>query len=824
MSYPQFLVDTSGDGLYWTGAYPRRATLDEVNALERKLWGGFSERALADLKRLRYSRFVERRVQARAAWALARHAYVYGRFEEALQHISFKLAADGKKRSSKRATLLEVELLCRLGMTLDGLSVIRDARAARSEDSDLILGHVNVLHHLAREWGKDLDHARLSLVNTIYISHGVAPITKLASAAPLRFDNLFARADTSADCPHTAKISVILPAYNAEKTVGVALRSLLSQSWQNLEFIVVDDCSVDATVEIVEEFAARDHRVKLVRHSKNQGAYGARNTGLEYAEGEFITVHDSDDWSHPEKLERQIAALLENRELVATVSHWVRVGPDFVFRGPSRPTGKYIEWNHSSLMVRREAFDKVGRWDQVRVAADTELIWRLQRIFGQESIKAVLPDVPLSLSLTQADSLTRSKETHVWTINYGLRREYRAASEYWHRHCKHVADLKLEQNGERAFPAPVHNLLDQPEIGDYEVLIVSDFSAGGCALKSAMGYIQAAKRHGMKTALFHWPSYERDVTLPVVDAIRGLAHRGEVRIVCPGEPVRASTVVICNPLSLDAVPDKPPHVEFEQLFVIVSRLPYRFLDGRDIQYDPIACQETLSRVFGTEGVWVPISKRVREVIVRDGRFPLIAPQDWAPMLPAERWLQFSAAAYAQRRRKHERPIIGRHLKDDFRKWPSKSAALTTAYFAEHEYEVRVLGGAAVAKEVVGYVPSNWKVLPYTDNDESVRTFLQDLDFFVCFPHERLMPEFGRGLLEAMAARVPVIASPVFEPIFERAAIYCEPQDVPMAVKELWEDPGRYEAQVRAGVDFVRRECDIQTFRSRLQNAAAWRTE
>lgn len=821
MSYPQFLVDISEDGLAASCSQQSRVTLDYVNALERKLWGGFSERALADLKRIRYSRYAEPRVQARAAWALARHAYVHGRPEEALQHISFKLAADGTRRASKRATLLEVELLCKLGMAADGLSVIRGVRSARPQDSDLILGHANVLHYLAREWGAALDDARLSLVNTIYSAHGIAPIIKSASEKPLHFDNLSAQTSPSTFDPRAPKISVILPAYNAEETVAVALRSLLCQTWKNLEIIVVDDCSRDATRDIVEAFAAEDQRVKLIQHSRNQGAYGARNTGLEHARGDFITIHDSDDWSHPEKLERQIEALLQGREYVATVSYWARVGQDFVFRGPSRPTGKYIEWNHSSLMVRRDAFDLVGCWDRVRVAADTELIWRLQRIFGHESVKNVLPDVPLSLALTHSDSLTRSSETHVWTINYGLRREYRAASEYWHRHCRCPSDLTLRPDGKRAFPAPVRNLLEEPESTEYDLLIVADYSAGGCAFNSAMGYIQAARGHGMKIALFHWPSYERDVTLPVVDDIRGLAHQGEVRIVCPGEAVRANTVLICNPLSLDAIPDKPPNVEFEQLFVIVSRLPYRFLDGRDLQYDPISCRRTLSRVFGFEGVWVPISKRVREVMMRDGRFPLIAPQDWPPMLPVENWLQFSAGACAERRLKHERPIIGRHLKDDFRKWPSDSIALATAYVAEHEYEVRVLGGASVAEQILGHIPSNWKVFPYTDNCEGVRAFLRDLDFFVCFPHEELMPEFGRAVIEAMAARVPVIASPVFEPIFEKAAVYCEPCDVPLVIKELWNDPDRYEAQVQAGVDFVRKECDADDFRSRLKRAVDW---
>src|SRR5690606_7225625 len=139
----------------------KRWTVEEVDALERKLWGGFSERALADLRRIRYSRFAEPRVKARTAWALARYAYAHQRYEEALQHISFELAADPATRGSKRAALLEVDLLCKLGMVTSALASIEHVRARKPEDPDLILAHVNVLRYLAREWTQRSEERRV---------------------------------------------------------------------------------------------------------------------------------------------------------------------------------------------------------------------------------------------------------------------------------------------------------------------------------------------------------------------------------------------------------------------------------------------------------------------------------------------------------------------------------------------------------------------------------------------------------------------------------------------------------------------------------------
>lgn len=789
----------------------KRWTVEEVDALERKLWGGFSERALADLRRIRYSRFAEPRVKARTAWALARYAYAHQRYEEALQHISFELAADPATRGSKRAALLEVDLLCKLGMVTSALASIEHVRARKPEDPDLILAHVNVLRYLAREWTQDFDDHCLSLLNEIYARFDLAPLRKAESDKPLCLDNLVADV-AAAGREDAPRISVIVPVHNAESTIALALRSLLSQTWRNIEVIVVDDCSVDNTAGVVEEVARHDDRVRLVRHQFNQGAYAARNTGLRLASGQFVTTHDGDDWSHPEKLERQVLVLLQDGDAIGTVSYWARVTPDFMFCGPSRPVGKYIERNHSSLMLRREVFDVVGSWDRVRVAADTELIWRLQRIYGQDAIKNVFPDVPLSFALTLGDSLTRSRDTHVWTINYGLRREYRESSAYWHRNSP---NLKLEPEGERAFPAPAGNLFEAGARESFDILIVSDFSAGAHALNSALQYIRAARALGLSTAVAHWPCYRRDVTLPVTDAVRGLAHKREVRVMCPGEALRADTVIVCSPLCLEAVPDRPPQVEAERLFVVVSRLPHRFGNGRDIQYDPIECRRNLSKVFGAEGIWIPVSKRVRELMCSDGRFPAAAPCDWTPMLAVEDWKDV-VRVRGDRKAGHRRPIIGRHMIDDFRKWPSVRRVLAAAYCAGADLDVRFLGGASVARQRLGTWPANWNVDPYTDNEGVVRSFLEELDFFVCFPHEALIPEFGRSLAEAMAAGVPVIASPVFESSFGSAAIYCNPEEVADTVRELWSDERRYMAQVEAGLEFVRRECDISLFEARLR--------
>lgn len=103
-----------------------------------------------------------------------------------------------------------------------------------------------------------------------------------------------------------AKISVIVPIYNAEKTLRRCVDALLKQTYRNVEIILVDDGSKDHSLEICQQYAAQDNRVKVL-HKPNGGVSSARNAGLDIAAGEFIMFCDSDDWAEPEWCEELIS-------------------------------------------------------------------------------------------------------------------------------------------------------------------------------------------------------------------------------------------------------------------------------------------------------------------------------------------------------------------------------------------------------------------------------------------------------------------------------------------------------------------------------------
>lgn len=120
------------------------------------------------------------------------------------------------------------------------------------------------------------------------------------------------------------KVSVIMPAYNAEKYIGQAIGSILGQTFEDLEFIILNDCSKDKTEEIILSYS--DERIVYVKNEKNLGVAGTLNRGLGLAKGEYIARMDADDISLPERLERQAAFLDENPAVAACGSNAVLFG------------------------------------------------------------------------------------------------------------------------------------------------------------------------------------------------------------------------------------------------------------------------------------------------------------------------------------------------------------------------------------------------------------------------------------------------------------------------------------------------------------------
>lgn len=116
-------------------------------------------------------------------------------------------------------------------------------------------------------------------------------------------------------------ISVIMPAYNAEKTLAQAVDSVLAQTYQQLELIIVNDCSQDNTLKIAQTYAEQDARVRVLTNEQNAGVSKTRHRAVEAAKGDWIAFLDSDDAWAPDKIEKQVALhKAKNAKLTFTAS------------------------------------------------------------------------------------------------------------------------------------------------------------------------------------------------------------------------------------------------------------------------------------------------------------------------------------------------------------------------------------------------------------------------------------------------------------------------------------------------------------------------
>jgi glycosyltransferase involved in cell wall biosynthesis len=212
-------------------------------------------------------------------------------------------------------------------------------------------------------------------------------------------------------------VSVIVPAYDAAKTLDATLASVAAQDYPNFEVIVVDDGSKDDTAERVECLAQRDPRFRLVRKA-NGGVAAARNLGVAEAKGEFIATLDADDLWRPNKLSAQVQAFREGGPAVGLVYTWVLLvdpqdrplstfTPRFNGHVLSKICAANIVHNGSTPMFRRSALEAAGGYDPGLRAAKAQGCedWKLySRVAAKYEFRVIKEFVTLYRVMPQSMS------------------------------------------------------------------------------------------------------------------------------------------------------------------------------------------------------------------------------------------------------------------------------------------------------------------------------------------------------------------------------------------------------------------------------------
>lgn len=198
-------------------------------------------------------------------------------------------------------------------------------------------------------------------------------------------------------------VSAIIPTFNRGHMLGESIKSVLNQSYKNIEIIVVDDASQDNPKEIIKSFVQNIHFISL---KTNKGAAAARNKGIDIAKGDFIAFLDSDDIWYPTKIEKQVSALknteqnvgfnfcnlelidFKTKEEIKEVKISVNLKNNFT-RG-----SYFLTPQTSSLLIKKNALYKIGGFDEKLPAhQDTELAIRLCKYFDYEMLDEALVKV-----------------------------------------------------------------------------------------------------------------------------------------------------------------------------------------------------------------------------------------------------------------------------------------------------------------------------------------------------------------------------------------------------------------------------------------------
>ncbi|MDR3068909.1 MAG: glycosyltransferase [Cellulomonas sp.] len=445
----------------------------------------------------------------------------------------------------------------------------------------------------AREW--------LERLGQMYARHGLAPL-ELDTADGRLFDRVRCVPAVPVDGP---LVTVIMPVYEPTDETDVAIRSVLDQTWRNIELIIVDDGSPrtleDGTstghLERLEQWAGRDSRIRLILNDVNRGAYWARNTGYEAARGEFVTVADKDDWHHCQQIEVQVRCLTGDDAPVACLTNWARVDERlrFLLRwGPDR----VVHPSFASLMFRREEVQaRLGYWDVVRKGGDGEFISRLKRAFGI-SLEPVLP-VPMAFSYLGEGNLT--------SLDVGMgyesasRAMYKQSYRGWHESLSSAASYYLPLAPDpRPFAAPDDFLPEGRDVGKVDVLYVADFSD---AVRAAM--VAAELRSSVLAGL-------RAAVVPAVDLVEGqlsthsvvdeLVNEGWVERVAVSEPVEVDRVIVRGPRTFHVDQFHQSRIKAREVIVVADQAPFSELDGRRA-YDPMVVAMNLYDVFGALPRW-----------------------------------------------------------------------------------------------------------------------------------------------------------------------------------------------------------------------------
>ncbi len=225
------------------------------------------------------------------------------------------------------------------------------------------------------------------------------------------------------------KVSIITPSYNSSEFISKAIESVLAQTYQNWEMVIVDDNSNDISNEIIRGYIQKDSRIKLIKLEKNSGPAISRNAALEVVNGRFIAFLDSDDIWHPDKLEKQVGFMLKRKAPISFTSYELidenGVSKNHIIHSVKKLTQidylKNTIIGFSTSMIDTQMVGNSFRLMDIRIGQDASLwITLLGKGFIAQGINEVLMKYRVHSQSISANKVKSVKQ--VWRLYFNLHR------------------------------------------------------------------------------------------------------------------------------------------------------------------------------------------------------------------------------------------------------------------------------------------------------------------------------------------------------------------------------------------------------------------
>jgi glycosyltransferase involved in cell wall biosynthesis len=299
--------------------------------------------------------------------------------------------------------------------------------AIKAIDRPLNMGEANACFTAYEILRESNPTEALRYVNRSLKKYGYAPLHNSWKENNFKLENL--NCGTLPFSDDERLVTVLMTVHQMNPMFETAVSSILNQTHKNLELILIDDCSSDTDHQMYKEIISHDPRVQIIKILQNSGTYVARNKGLEVTKGTFTLFMDSDDWTHPQRIEKALERLDSNPEAVVAVDSYVRLNES----GHLAMIGTYFVRKCMLGLWRTDIVrDILGGFDTVRISADSELLERAQLIYGRVGINHV--PVGAYVAYYHDESLTGGGRFGFgWRGIVGQRAKYAGAFRTWHR-------------------------------------------------------------------------------------------------------------------------------------------------------------------------------------------------------------------------------------------------------------------------------------------------------------------------------------------------------------------------------------------------------